>query len=127
MYTFIPLLITEVKHKLDTIFYKVSVYNIIVDGPNLIGLTGAIIAGSAYAPQIGHLIKERCSAGVSRSAFALWFIASVLITINAIYIEATVFIILGAIQTASTAIIFICSTKYKGQVCPFHQLHPENK
>jgi uncharacterized protein with PQ loop repeat len=97
-----------------------------MDGPNLIGLTGAIISGSAYLPQIRHLIKEQCSAGISRSAFAMWLIASVLITINAVYIEAIVFIVLGILQILATAIIFAYSTKYQGKVCPFHQHHPEN-
>jgi hypothetical protein len=97
-----------------------------MNGPNLLGLTGAIIAGSAYVPQIKHLIQERCSAGISRSAFALWFLSSVLVTVNAVYIKAVVFIILGTVQILSTAIIFAYSTRYKGQVCPFHARHPEN-
>jgi uncharacterized protein with PQ loop repeat len=42
-----------------------------MDGPSLIGLTGALIAGYAYLPQIRHLTKEHCSAGISRNAFAL--------------------------------------------------------
>lgn len=97
-----------------------------MNGANLIGLTGALIAGLAYIPQIGHLIKERCSAGVSRSAFALWFVSSLLVTINAIYIEAAVFIFLGTVQILATATIFSYSTKYQGKVCPYHRKHPEN-
>jgi uncharacterized protein with PQ loop repeat len=91
-----------------------------MNGPNLIGLTGALIAGYAYLPQINHLIKEQCSAGISRSAFALWLISSVLVTINAFYIHSVVFIVLGIVQICSTAIISIYSRKYKGQVCQFH-------
>jgi uncharacterized protein with PQ loop repeat len=91
-----------------------------MDVPNLIGLTGALIAGYAYLPQINHLVKERCSAGISRSAFGLWLIASVLVTINAAYIHSVVFIVLGIIQICSTAIISIYTTKYKNQVCLFH-------
>ena len=89
--------------------------------PDYIGLTGAAIAGYAYIPQITHLIKERCSAGISRSAFALWFLSSVLVTINAVFIQSIVFIFLGVVQISATAIIYIYSTKYKGLVCPFHQ------
>jgi uncharacterized protein with PQ loop repeat len=94
-----------------------------MNGPNMLGLTGALIAGYAYLPQIRHLIAERCSAGISRSAFALWFISSVLVTINAAYIGSVVFMVLGAIQIASTAIIFSFSTKYRGRVCGFHVKH----
>lgn len=98
-----------------------------MDGPNLIGMTGALVAGAAYLPQIQHLVTERCSAGISRGAYAMWLLSSILITINAFYIDATVFIILGVIQILSTAVIFIYSTKYRGQVCLFHQHHPENE
>lgn len=95
-----------------------------MEWPNLVGLTGALIAGFAYLPQIVHLVKERCTAGISRSAFALWVLSSVLITVNAIYIEAIIFIILGIIQTAATLTIFFYSTKYRGQVCTYHKKHP---
>jgi uncharacterized protein with PQ loop repeat len=91
-----------------------------MNGPNMLGLAGALIAGYAYFPQIRHLISERCAAGISRRAFALWFVASLLITINAIYIHSVVFIFLGCIQIVSTAIIYIFSSKYSGQVCEFH-------
>lgn len=101
-------------------------YTYYMDGPNLLGLIGAIISGSAYLPQIRHLIKEQCSAGISRSAYAMWLAASVLITISAVYIDAIVFIILGIVQVLATAIIFVLSTKYRGKVCPFHRHHPEN-
>ena len=97
-----------------------------MNGPNLLGLTGALIAGWAYVPQIQHLVKEQCSAGVSRSAFAMWFVASLLVTTNAVYIHAGVFVFLGIVQILSTAIIFVYSTKYRGQVCTFHKAHPEN-
>ena len=89
--------------------------------PDVIGLTGAAIAGYAYLPQIIHLIKERCSAGISRTAFALWFLSSVLVTINALFIQSVVFISLGVIQISATATIYFYSTRYKGLVCPFHE------
>ena len=91
-----------------------------MNGPNLLGLTGALIAGYAYLPQITHLVKERCTAGLSRTAFALWLASSVLVTINAVYIHAVVFIALGAVQILSTGIIFMFTTRYRGQLCPYH-------
>jgi hypothetical protein len=42
------------------------------------GFAGAGLAGAAYVPQISHLIRARCSAGISRLAFAAWLLASVL-------------------------------------------------
>jgi uncharacterized protein with PQ loop repeat len=94
-----------------------------MDMSNYIGLTGAVIAGYAYLPQVTHLIKEKCSAGISRRAFGLWMVSSVLVTINAIYIHSVVFIVLGIIQIFSTTLIFWYSTKYKNLVCEFHA-HP---
>lgn len=91
-----------------------------MNGPNLLGLAGAIIAGYAYIPQITHLIKEKCSAGISRRAFALWLVASILITINAVYIHSVVFTVLGLIQIAATATICVFSLKFEGQTCDFH-------
>ncbi len=92
-----------------------------MDMPDWIGLTGAVIAGYAYLPQITHLIKEHCSTGISRTAFALWFLSSVLVTINAVFIQSVVFISLGIVQISATAIIYFYGTRYKGLACPSHQ------
>ena len=40
------------------------------------GFAGAGLAGAAYIPQISHLIRAHCSAGISRLAFAAWFLAA---------------------------------------------------
>lgn len=90
----------------------------------MVGLTGALIAGYAYLPQIRHLIGEGCSAGISRAAFALWFISSVLVTINAVFIRSVVFSVLGTIQICATGIIYVFSTRYQGQVCAYHARGP---
>jgi uncharacterized protein with PQ loop repeat len=90
----------------------------------MLGLAGALLAGYDYIPQITHLIKERCTAGLSRSAFSLWLISSVLVTINAIFIESVVFIILGSVQIVSTGIIFAFTTRYRDQICEYHQSTP---
>jgi uncharacterized protein with PQ loop repeat len=84
------------------------------------GLAGALLAGYAYVPQIVHLVRERCSAGISREAFALWFLSSILVTVNAVFIGSWVFIALGVIQICATGIISYYSTRYKDSVCPYH-------
>lgn len=91
-----------------------------LDIPNILGLTGASIAGIAYLPQIIHLVKEHCSAGISIGAYVLWFIASILVTFNAFWIESAVFIALGLVQIIATALICVFSMRYKGQTCPSH-------
>jgi uncharacterized protein with PQ loop repeat len=90
----------------------------------LIGLSGASLAGYAYLPQISHLIRERCSAGISRRAFGLWLLASVLMTIHAVLLPALVFIALGVVQLGAISTILVYSAKYRGLVCPLHALDP---
>ena len=90
----------------------------------LIGLSGASLAGYAYLPQISHLIREQCSAGISRRAFALWLLASVLMTVHAILLPALVFIVLGVVQLGAISTILVYSARYRGMVCPAHALDP---
>jgi hypothetical protein len=84
------------------------------------GFVGAGLAGAAYVPQISHLIRARCSAGISRLAFGVWLLSSLLITARAVAIGAGVFIVLGAIQIVATALIVVCATRYKDTPCPVH-------
>ena len=84
------------------------------------GFAGAGLAGAAYVPQISHLIRARCSAGISRLAFRVWLLASVLITARAIAIHAGVFIVLGGIQIVATALIMLYAARYKDTPCPIH-------
>ena len=84
------------------------------------GFAGAGLAGAAYVPQISHLVRARCSAGISRLAFEIWLLASLLTTTRAIAIHAGVFIALGGIQIAATALIMLCATRYKDTSCPIH-------
>ena len=84
------------------------------------GFTGAGLAGAAYVPQISHLARARCSAGISRLAFGVWLLASLLITAHAIAVHAGVFIMLGGIQLVATAIILLYATRYKDLRCPVH-------
>jgi len=84
------------------------------------GFAGAGLAGAAYVPQISHLIRARCSAGISRLAFAAWLLSSVLITARAIAIGAEVFIVLGGIQIVATALIMLYAVRYKDTPCPSH-------
>ena len=88
------------------------------------GFVGAGLAGAAYVPQISHLIRARCSAGISRLAFEAWLLASVLTTARAVAIHAGVFIALGGIQIVATALIMLCAARYKDTPCPSHLPRP---
>jgi uncharacterized protein with PQ loop repeat len=84
------------------------------------GFAGAGLAGAAYIPQISHLIRARCSAGISRMAFEIWLLASFLTTAQAIAIHAGVFIVLGGIQIVATTLIMFYAARYKNTSCPIH-------
>ena len=84
------------------------------------GFVGAGLAGAAYIPQISHLIRAHCSAGISRLAFGVWLLSSLLITARALAIHAGVFIVLGAIQIVATALIMLYAARYKDTSCPIH-------
>ena len=87
------------------------------------GFAGAGLAGAAYVPQISHLIRAHCSAGISRLAFGAWLLASLLVTAHAIAIHAGVFIVLGGIQVVATALIMFYAARYKDAPCPIHLPH----
>jgi len=84
------------------------------------GFVGAGLAGLAYVPQISHLVRARCSAGISQLAFGVWLLSSVLVTARAVAVGAGVFIVLGAIQIVATALIVVCAIRYKDRACPRH-------
>src|SRR5690348_15184812 len=84
------------------------------------GFAGAMLAGAAYVPQVSHLVRARCSAGISRLAFGVWLLSSLLVTARAVAIGAGVFIMLGVIQTVATALILVCAVRYQDTPCPSH-------
>lgn len=94
---------------------------VIADSTNMFGFSGAAIAGYAYFPQITHLIREHCSAGISRQAFGLWLAATLLVLVHAVAIHDAVFVALGVLQVISITLILIFSTRYHSQACPSHQ------
>jgi uncharacterized protein with PQ loop repeat len=81
--------------------------------------TGLVIGG--YVPQIVHLVKERCTAGISIPAFALWCVASLLFLIHAAMIEDAVFVGVQTVNLVAGGLIVAFCKKYEGEVCPFHR------
>ena|SRR5665213_2327323 len=88
----------------------------------IIGFIGSGIVIWAYVPQITHLIKEHCSAGISRRAYTLWFIAALLLLIHAVMIRDTVFMFLQTANAILTLVVLIFAQKYKNEVCPTHAM-----
>src|SRR5262245_63249879 len=80
--------------------------------------TGLVIAG--YVPQIYHLIKERCTAGLSLPAFAVWCSASLLFLLHAMMIRDMVFVGVQMVNLAAGGIIVAFCKKYDGRMCSWH-------
>jgi hypothetical protein len=59
-----------------------------------VGFAGTVIVIIAYMPQIIHLVKAQCSAGISLNAYGLWLIASFLLLAHAFNLNDPVFLAL---------------------------------
>ena len=81
--------------------------------------TGLVIVG--YVPQIVHLIKQRCTAGISVAAFSLWCAASLLFLIHAAVIRDAVFVGVQTVNLLAGGLIVVFCKRYEGEVCPFHR------
>ena len=90
----------------------------------LIGVVGIAISVLAYLPQVVHLAKEHCSAGISARAWAMWLLSSVLIGALAVHRRDVVFILLQVTTMTSAAIILSLARRYRGMVCEVHALRP---
>ena len=88
--------------------------------------TGLVIVG--YIPQVVHLIKERCTAGISVAAFSLWCAASLLFLIHAAVIRDAVFVGVQTVNLVAGGLIVVFCKRYEGEVCPFHrEAYPASK
>jgi uncharacterized protein with PQ loop repeat len=87
----------------------------------IIGFVGTCLVIVGYIPQIVHLVKERCTAGISIPAFSLWWSASLLFLIHATMIGDAVFVGVQIVNLAAGGLIVGFCKRYEGEVCPFHR------
>jgi uncharacterized protein with PQ loop repeat len=86
----------------------------------LLGFLGTALVIIAYVPQIRHVIKEHCSAGISVRAYDLWMIASVLFLIHAVMIEDLVFTVVQIANLLAMGIVLVNVRRFQNQVCRIH-------
>jgi uncharacterized protein with PQ loop repeat len=86
----------------------------------LLGFAGTALVIAGYIPQILHLLKERCTAGLSVPAFAVWCSASLLFLVHAAMIRDAVFIGVQLVNVTAGVIIVAFCKKYDGHLCPVH-------
>lgn len=86
----------------------------------ILGFAGTAVVAIAYVPQIVHLHREHCSAGISLKAYSLWCVSSALFLVHAVMIRDAVFTGVQVINLAAVAIITILVRKYGRHVCATH-------
>jgi len=85
------------------------------------GAVGIAISMLAYLPQVVHLSREHCSAGVSSRAWTMWLVSSVLIGTLAVDRHDGVFIALQLSSVTSAAVILFLAHRYRGLICEAHR------
>jgi lipid-A-disaccharide synthase-like uncharacterized protein len=86
----------------------------------ILGGAGIAISMLAYLPQVVHISKEHCSAGVSSRAWMMWLLSSLLIGALALHRHDIVFILLQISSLTSAAVILVLAHRYRGLVCEAH-------
>ena len=87
----------------------------------ILGLVGTGLVIVGYIPQIVHLMREHCTAGMSITAFSLWCAASLLFLIRAAVIHDAVFVAVQTVNLVAGGLIVGFCKRYEGQVCRFHR------
>jgi lipid-A-disaccharide synthase-like uncharacterized protein len=88
----------------------------------LIGIAGILISVLAYLPQVIHLARQHCSAGVSGRAWSMWLASSVMVGALALHRHDPVFILLQATTLVSATVIVLLVHRYRGMICATHAL-----
>ena len=87
-----------------------------------LGVAGIAISVVAYVPQVIHLGREHCSAGVSTRAWTMWLAGSVLVGVLAVHRRDPVFILLEVSSLISAAAILVLARRYRGMLCETHRI-----
>ncbi len=85
-----------------------------------VGFIGMGLVVVPYVPQIVHLVRARCAAGVSLGAYLVWSVSASLLLVYAITTGDPVFIALQAYQLLALASICLLSRRHKGMPCDVH-------
>lgn len=90
----------------------------------VLGMIGIGLSVTAYLPQMIHLTKEHCSAGISTRSWQMWLISSVLVGSLAVHRGDYVFISLAASSLISALAILALTHRYRGMACATHAYPP---
>jgi len=73
-----------------------------------------------YVPQIVHITREGCSAGVSIKAWCLWLLSSLLVFSHAFAVVDVVFILLQTVNVVAIVTIIVLAKRYERRLCKVH-------
>ena len=84
------------------------------------GYVGTALVIVAYLPQITHLIRAKCSAGMSFGAYAIWVVAAGLLLAYAIMRRDPVFTALQSYQVVAAGLICFYAKRFEHGFCETH-------
>jgi lipid-A-disaccharide synthase-like uncharacterized protein len=87
----------------------------------LLGFAGIALGRGGNMPQVVHLIRQRCSAGISVQAYLIWLSGAVLLLTHALFIYDGVFIVLQTLGSVLDLTVLFFATKYRGMTCARHR------
>jgi uncharacterized protein with PQ loop repeat len=85
-----------------------------------LGMIGITLSVLAYVPQVVHLAREHCSAGISSRSWAMWLASGVLIGALAVHRGDWVFILLQLSSLTAAGVILTLAHRYRGEACEGH-------
>jgi len=91
-----------------------------LNASHLLGFAGVVLGFVGYMPQVVHLVRRRCSAGISVHAYLIWLTAAVLLLTHALLIYDGVFIVLQALGSILDVAVLFLAIKYRETACPDH-------
>lgn len=86
----------------------------------VLGVIGITLSIAAYVPQVVHLAREHCSAGISSRSWAMWLVSGFLVGTVAVHRGDMVFILLQISSLTSAGVILFLAHRYRGQACEGH-------
>ena len=85
-----------------------------------LGVIGITLSIAAYVPQVVHLAREHCSAGISSRSWAMWLTSGFLVGAVAVDRGDMVFILLQVSSLSAAGVILFLAHRYRGEACEGH-------
>ena len=86
----------------------------------VLGIIGIALSIAAYVPQVVHLAREHCSAGISAGSWTMWLLSATLVGSLALHRQDVVFILLQLSSLTSAGVILFLARRYRGMACETH-------